>query len=197
MRRLVIVLAVASAMTLIAGTAMAAKPTSFDSQGNGKDFVTDGGFDEWGYNYRAHLFSGDYCDAYEGAEWCQPYVGVDLIMKWNEAWLSSSDLDGDGELDRHYGSDGYVGSGAWITNHMSGDYQLDGQPCSWTYFVKIVAVPADAYLVGGVWMTVDGTEIGESIWNEFAIIQSVYNDPCGGDAGVEYVSPNGAGLGRY
>jgi len=37
--------------------------------------------------------------------------------------------------------------------------------------VKIVAAPADATLVGGLWYAADGTEIGPAIWGEFATIQ--------------------------
>ncbi|MDD5086926.1 MAG: hypothetical protein PHV16_04185 [Candidatus Nanoarchaeia archaeon] len=80
------------------------------------------GYDMWGYNYQAHLFNGGYCDAYRNADWCQPYKDDNLMMKWNDAWLSNKDCDGDGLLDRHYGFDSYIGSGAWLTNHMSGEY---------------------------------------------------------------------------
>jgi hypothetical protein len=31
------------------------------------------GYDQWGYNYQAHMFNGTYCDAYRDAAWCQPY----------------------------------------------------------------------------------------------------------------------------
>jgi len=161
------------------------------------DVITTG-YDQWGYNYQGHMFNGGYCDAYRDAAWCQPYKDVDLIMKWNDAWLSNVDCDGDGLLDRHYGHDSYIGSGAWETNHQSGTYELDdGKICSWNYFVKIVAVPADAEAVAGVWYAADGTEIGPVIWGEFAIIQQVYNDPCGGSHGVEYLSPDHAGFGGW
>ena len=52
------------------------------------------GFDEWGYNWGAHLFFGFYCDAAHDAESCQAYRDVRLVMKWNDAWLSKSDCDG-------------------------------------------------------------------------------------------------------
>ena len=42
--------------------------------------------------------------------------------KTTKKWLSNKDCDGDGLLDRHYGYDSYIGSGAWITNHQSGEY---------------------------------------------------------------------------
>jgi len=156
------------------------------------------GFDQWGYNYQAHLFNGMYCDAYRDAVWCQPWKDVVLTMKWNDAWLSNMDCDGDGLLDRHYGYDTYIGSGAWITNHQSGTY-LDesGKTCRWNYFVKIVAVPADATLENGIWYNLDGIEIGPVIWNEFAIIQQVENDPCAGIHGLQFISPDHAGLGGW
>ena len=148
------------------------------------------GYDEFGYNYQAHMFNGRYCD-YDrvvGGAYCD----VDLIMKWNDAWLSNTDCDGDGKLDRHYGFASYIGSGAWCTNHQSGGKGKD----HWTYFVKIVAVPGDAYRVGpantGIWYEADGTEIGTDIWGSFAIIQEVESG-----AGATYVSPAGPGLGKW
>jgi len=131
------------------------------------------GFDEWGYNYQAHLFNGMYCDAYRDAAWCHPYKDIGLMMKWNDAWLSNKDCDSDG------------------------NYELDGETCMWNYFVKIVAAPADGHVEEGVWYAEDGTEIGPVIWGSFAIIQQVENDLCAGLHGVQYLSPSGAGLGHW
>ncbi len=144
------------------------------------------GYDEFGYNYQAHMFNGRYCDydRVTGGDYCD----VTLVMKWNDAWLSNKDCDGDGLLDRHSGYDTYIGSGAWCTNHQTGED--DGQ--KWVYFVKIVAAPADATLDGGIWYTADGTEIGPSIWGQFAIIQEVESGE-----GATYVSPSGPGLGKW
>ena len=155
------------------------------------------GFDQWGYNYQGHLFNGTYCDAYRDAAWCQPYKEDQLMMKWNDAWLANVDCDGDGLLDRHYGFPSYIGSGAWLTNHMSGEYQLDGQTCQWKYFVKIVAAPTDATAAGGVWYNAEGVEMGPVIWGEFAVIQEVSNDNCTGDHGLQYSSPDHNGLGGW
>ncbi|NPV67747.1 MAG: hypothetical protein HPY64_11425 [Anaerolineae bacterium] len=155
------------------------------------------GYDQWGYNYQGHMFNGFYCDAYRNADWCQPYKDVSLIMKWNDAWLSNQDCNGDGKLDRHYGYPSYIGSGAWLTNHQSGSYDTNGVTCNWTYFVKIVAAPADATLAGGIWYNARGVEIGPAIWGEFAVIQEVYNDPCEGFHGLQYLSPDHAGLGNW
>jgi hypothetical protein len=154
------------------------------------------GYDDFGYNYQAHLFNGRYCD-YDrviGGASCD----VNLIMKWNDAWLSNKDCDGDGALDRYFGFDSYIGSGAWITNHMSGEYEgEDGKTCKWTYFTKIVAAPADANLVDGIWYTAEGIEIGAEIWGAFATIQTVENDSCAGIHGVQYLGPAGPGFGKW
>lgn len=177
------------------------------------------GNDPFGYNYQAHKFDGSYFNSYAGGagfppydgdddtylaenpdaanHWAWPYRNDHLAMKWNDAWLSNQDCDHDGLLDRHYDLTSYIGSGAWLTNHQSGTYELDGNTCHWTYFVKIVAVPDDATLTGGIWYNANGTEIGPLIWGEFAVIQEVYNDPCGGFHGVQYLSPAGPGFGQY
>jgi hypothetical protein len=131
------------------------------------------------------------------------------MMKWNDAWLSNMDCDGDGLLDRHYGFDSYIGSGAWLTNHQSGEYDgEDGQTCQWNYFVKIVAAPADANkecvawdeegaCTSYVWYNSEDVEIGPEIWGAFAIIQQVENDPCAGLHGLQYSSPDHNGLGGW
>jgi hypothetical protein len=213
-RRLLTVLFVMAMLLLAASSALADKPIEVDSNGieikwaksgcttiqSGELYASTGellttGFDEYGYNYQAHQYIGyygNYRRPPEPVDW-----GYRLAMKWNDAWLANVDCDGDGLLDRHYGFDSYIGSGAWLTNHQKGEDTVDGEVCKWEYFVKIVAAPADAYQDGGVWYAADGTEIGPVIWGAFAIIQSVYNDPCGGEHGLEYVSPDHAGLGGW
>ncbi len=177
---------------LIAAPVMAGKPSDCTTikegtllAGNGDTLVL--GYDEFGYNYQAHMFNGRYCDydRVTGGDYCD----VKLVMKWNDAWLSNMDCDGDSVLDRHYGLPGYIGSGAWLTNHQWG-YNDDGT--KWTYFVKIVAAPADAYVVDGIWYAADDTEIGPVIWGAFAIIQQVESG-----MGAYYVSPSGPGLGKW
>jgi hypothetical protein len=203
MRKLCVVLAVLCLVVAGFSGIAAAKKEKCTTIQSGELLTSDGsvittGYDEWGYNYQAMMFNGKYCDAYRDAAWCQEYKDDNLAMKWNEGWLSNKDCDGDGLLDRHYGYDSYIGSGAWLTNHMSGVYEGDeGQTCQWNYFVKIVAAPDDAYADGGVWYTAGGKEIGPVIWGEFAIIQEVSNDPCAGENGQIYRSPVRAGLGNW
>ncbi len=177
------------------------------------------GYDPYGYNYQAHEFNGSYANVYLGRDgfppyegddeaylaenpgaesgWYWPYRDVNLLMKWNDSWLANKDCDEDDLLDRHYGYDSYVGSGAWETNHQSGTYESNGKTCKWNYFVKIVAAPSEAVQDGGVWKTVNGAEIGPVIWDSFATIQQVYNDPCEGAHGIEYLSPAGPGFGKW
>ncbi|MBI3669446.1 MAG: hypothetical protein HY237_06685 [Acidobacteria bacterium] len=176
---------------------------------NGNPLTT--GYDGWGYNYQAHTFNGlwgnytrptpplteDNCASV-------PYGCDNLEMKWNDAWLSNKSCDNDSKLDRHFGYTTYIGSGAWLTNHQSGSYNInvDGKDklVHWTYFVKIVAVPSDAVPCSSdatKWCSPGGTEIGPSIWGPFAIIQEVYNDPFAGAHGVLYKSPAGPGFGIY
>ncbi len=210
---------VLSLFVVLIGTspAMADKPISYDANGvengwnssacttiqsgslkNSAGETLTTGFDKWGYNYQAHMFNGLYCDSYRNASWCQPYADVELIMKWNDAWLANVDCDSNGLLDRHNGFSSYIGSGAWETNHQKGTYlDSNGQTCHWEYFVKIIAAPADAEIVNGVWYTAGGIEIGPVIWGEFATIQSVYNDPCAEATGKEYLSPDHAGFGGW
>ncbi len=153
------------------------------------------GYDDFGYNYQAHIFNGRYCDydRVEGGDYCD----VDLIMKWNDAWMSNKDCDWDTKLDRHYGYETYIGSGAWLTNHQSGKVEVTGKLRKWTYFVKIVAVPSDASKKDGKWYTADGFEIGPAIWGSFAVVQKVLNDPSVGAHGILYLSPVGPGFGIY
>lgn len=155
------------------------------------------GYDDWGYNYQAHMFNGGYCDSYRDATWCQEYRDIDLIMKWNDSWLSNMDCDNDHFLDRHNGYPTYRGSGAWLTNHQSGKVEVNGKMRKWTYFIKIVAAPTDATNTDGVWYSAGGIEIGPVIWGAFAIVQEVSNDPSNGDHGVLYKSPSGPGFGQF
>lgn len=170
------------------------------------------GFDIFGYNYQAHEYGYDsYVNVYIGRDGLPPYDGNDaeylalypqvatkwywpyrndqVAMKWNDAWLSNMDRDGDGKLDRHYGFVSYIGSGAWLTNHMRG-VNLDGT--KWTYFVKIIAAPSDATKSGGIWYTSDDVEIGPEIWGSFVVIQEINSGTT-----PNYVSPSGPGLGKW
>ncbi|GMR19600.1 MAG: hypothetical protein BMS9Abin36_0195 [Gammaproteobacteria bacterium] len=197
MKKLFAVLLIFGLTVSVSGVAQAECTTIQD----GMLLTSDGhlittGYDEWGYNYGARIFNGGYCDAYRDAAWCQPYKDDDLMMKWNDAWLSNKDCDFDGKLDRHFGVSSYIGSGAWLTNHMSGKVDVNGKQRKWTYFIKIVAAPADAVNTGGIWYTAEGTELGPVIWGQFAIIQEVYNDPSAGAHGILYKSPTGPGLGN-
>jgi len=154
------------------------------------------GYDDWGYNYQAHLFNGGYCDSYADADWCQAYTEVDLVMKWNDAWLSNMDCTGSGKLDRHFPHATYIDSGAWLTNHQSGKVEVNGKLRKWTYSSKIIAVNSDDTLANGNWVRPNGVILGPAIWGPFAIVQEVYNDPSEGAHGILFKSPSAPGLGQ-
>jgi hypothetical protein len=149
MKKIMIFSIVFGIMLVTVGFVFAAKPTAFDSNGvekgweknfcttiqsgelNGSDgSLLTTGYNEWGYNYQAHMFNGMWCDYHPyyrldgaGHDWCiANYGDVELMMKWNDAWLANNDCDGDKLLDRHYGFPTYIGSGAWLTNHERGSY---------------------------------------------------------------------------
>jgi len=208
-KRVLIALVVVVALAATASAVWADKPIRLDGEGNEIEWeestncttIQDGtlltsanvvittGYDEWGYNYQAHMFNGGYCDAYRDAAWCQEWKDVNLIMKWNDAWLANVDCDDDGLLDRHYPLDSYIGSGAWVTNHQSDTYiGDDGKEHKWTWFVKIVAKPTASYDCA--------TYGGVEIWGSFCEIQSVYNDPYSGYHGLEYKAVR-PGLGNW
>ncbi len=158
------------------------------------------GYNEYGYNYNAHMFKGSYFNVYAekagfppyngddvsylennpdaASYWAWPYRKTNVLMKWNDAWLSKT-------KER---PSNYIGSGAWLTNHMSG-VDENGH---WTYFIKIVAVPNNAIKKGEIWYTSNGKEIGPVIWGSFAIIQEVESG-----VGATYISPAGPGLGKW
>ena len=214
MNRLVTLAAAAAALAgglLLAGPVWAQCVTIQD--GGIFDSIGDPigiGYDEWGYNYQAHMFNGDFCDANRNPDTCSS-AGVDLMMKWNDAWLSNKDcgtqdqvtqaeytsFDPDGFLDRHFPSDSYIGSQAWLTNHQSGKVEVNGKLRKWTYFIKIVSAPEDGYVDSGFWFTADGVEIGWVIWGAFAVIEEVSNDPSLGEHGKLYGSPSGPGFGHF
>ena len=102
------ILAVVALLVLTTGAAAApsgcatiASGTILDSAGNPIAL----GYDQFGYNYQAHMFNGTYDssdrvldDTYWGftADW----VDDSLIMKWSDAWLATVDCNGAGKLDR-------------------------------------------------------------------------------------------------
>ncbi len=126
------------------GFVFAVKPTAFDANGNEVSWahndctrIQDGtlvdsasnlisiGYDQWGYNYQAHMFNGFYDNYARPANLVTE--GPWLMMKWSDEWLSNSDCNDDGKLDRGYSCDpenaGSSGCyGAWLTNHERGSY---------------------------------------------------------------------------
>lgn len=179
------------------------------------------GYDIFGYNYQAHMYKGNYANLYTGVIGLPPYEGQDELyleeypqakddnffmtyywpfrndevnMTWNDTWLSNKDCNGNDLLDNEQNT---KGSGAWENYHSKGYYvNENNETCMWEQKFKIVAVPINAELVNDYWFDVDGNEIGKDFYGQFAIIQYVFNNPCGEENGVQYQSPFHVGLGN-
>jgi hypothetical protein len=185
---------------VLAGWVAAGQPAALDAQRNGPkkscETIQRGGlqdtlgqpivmgFDAFGYNYQAHEFNGTYDSSdrvldglYFGST--GDFVDDRLWMKWSDDWLSNLDCNGDSLLDRGANAGGI--SQGWLTNHLVGDYDSDGdgsQDAHYTDFVKIVWVGP-----------------GGSLWGEYEIIQEVFNDPAAGLHGLLSKMPSpGLGL---
>lgn len=122
------------------------------------------GYDQYGYNYQAHMFNG-YVDNFS-----RPAVpvtsGDKLNMKWSDAWLANVDCNHDGKLDRGL-VDGVVSgiSMGWLTNQYNGSYiDGNGNTQKYTDFYKIVWVGP-----------------GGDLWGQYHVIQEVYNDTGSGN----------------
>ncbi|MDP2946433.1 MAG: hypothetical protein Q8N61_03230 [bacterium] len=155
--------------------------TITDSAGN----LIVSGYDQFGYNYQAHMFNGTYDSSdrtIDGTYWGSTgdYVDDKLMMKWSDAWLANVDCDNNGKLDRGLVNGVVSGTSmGWLTNHVVGDYiDGDGNVQNYTDFVKIV------------W-----TGPGSPLWGQYTIIQEVWNDPSAGLNGLyDKVGVPGFGL---
>lgn len=136
MKKLLFLIAIAIVFASTTSPVMAVKPAACATIQGGT--ITDSagqqvtlGYDQWGYNYQANMFNGWY------GNYSRPTVpatsGDSLMMKWNDAWLSSKDCDDDHKLDRHFGFVSYRGSGAWLTNHASGAYDVQNISGSYVF----------------------------------------------------------------
>jgi len=179
------------------------------------------GFDDFGYNYQAMRSEENYFNAYAGRDgyapykpnkdpfyddvylsenpgaenhWAWGYRDVRVKMNWNIYWLSNMDSDFDGKLDRFAGSDSYIDSGAWLTNHQWGE--AEGYPQGWFVFTKISAAKSSWVKVDGFWFDKFGNEMGEVIWGSFAVVQENNINPEDKHR-IKYLSPKAAGLGKF
>jgi hypothetical protein len=223
MKRLVVIaLITIILLSMMTMPVYADKPTEFDNKGNVQAVSDDKGFDKWGYNIAANMFSGLYGNwalqkflsiNHDGDEANDvgPAGSAAEAQNLLDAALAAGDITpgeyntasyynqwGDTYLIMKWNDAWSTEEGAWITNHMRTKYlETDGKEHQEVYFTKIVKAPADAYKSGGVWYTADGVEIGHEIWGSYATILSVYNYPYYDYHGAEYVSPAAAGFGYY
>jgi hypothetical protein len=169
------------------------------------DFTDDGpiqtGFDDYGYNYQAMTYNGNGCGFWLDVDGCD--ASIDVLINWNDDFLSNKDCNGDGHLDRHLGFPNYQGSGAWLTFQSSGKREIEGKMRKWSLFQKVIAVPADAELTWwNEWYTIDGDLIGPAAHAYggygLAIVEVIDNpSPDGwGEHGLYFKSESNSGLGN-
>jgi len=160
---------------------------------DGDGMTIQPGFNQTGYNYQAKSYSGEMLP--------DQYPGWHLNWKWNDAFLSTQDCDGDGYLDIANGQETYRGSGAWTTTKWTSTYTgQDGNECQVSQFTKFVAIPLDATSDEEFHYYANGEVIGQVVYAEgfedFANVQLIWNDPCQGTNGVDYKAPGPVGLGN-
>lgn len=141
--------------------------------------TSDRGFNDFGYNYGARIFSGkaDGVDKkLDGKVWGDPtYANDHLVMKWNKAW---DDCNNNGNNNPIYCA------GAWDTNEWNG---MSPNGSQYTEHVKIVWVGSSAqnseYWVRG----------GYSIWGNYEVIFDRGMNPDHTQYTYAIATPNGLG----
>lgn len=179
------------------------------------------GFDEWGFNWNAHLFQGYALnmllgDHYfmnwshykkhvyngEGKEFwnmlVESYTYFPYLIPYElfNAKLVCKWNDALINKDGVYPAS-WLDSDGWIVFNYSGE--AEGK--KWSSMRKLVTACSGDELVNGIWYNEDGEEIGLDalFWNDLIVIQVVNH----GDVPSypffyqDYNSPNGAGYGQY
>lgn len=184
MKRLIIVATLVAMLAASASVVMADKPTGFDAMGKATGQTADTGFDQYGYNRVARIFSGT------GESWALAkglpagYLGIyakdKLVMKWNAEWDRGN---ADKWLNPPYA--------AWENNEWNGKVE-GGSGAVWHY--KIVWVG---------WCDLDGDtrtidwlpDGGYCIWGQFETIMDQGVDPNidVGHLWFAHVTPTGYG----
>lgn len=178
MRRLGALVFALALVLAMSATAYAAKPGGYDDNGNVTTQVADTGFNEFGYNDNARIFSGlaDGVDRMlDGKVWGDAtYANDRLVMKWNAAWDACND--------NGYDNPAFC-LGAWTTNEWNGNVQGGS---GYTEHVKIIWVGSageqSPYFVPG----------GSMIWNNYEVIMDQGTTP-GGHEWYAKGTPNGLG----
>lgn len=119
--------------------------------------LAKGGFDKFGYNYQARIFSGpaDGVDRnLDGTVWGDTtYANDHLVMKWSKAW------------DDARFSGGMWTNDAWCTNHWNGQ-ATGGSGEVWHYKIVWVGPELES---SSYWREGEGVY---PIWGQFEVIMS-------------------------
>jgi hypothetical protein len=164
-----IVVAVAIFVTFIMVLSIGAVAAA---NGNGNGNGNGGGFDQYGYNYQAHLFNGWYGYYYRTTEYGT--LNAWLVMKWSTNWIPM----------------GNEPVGAWVTNHWSW-YSTDMSASDWYGFLGPEGYPSM------VWTDQNQVPAGALYYvTEFMKIQAVGDNPAAW-ATYEANGAYSAGWGTY
>lgn len=162
MRKLFYVLLITILLLTMVTPALADKPTGFDGQGKALGLVGDAGFDQYGYNRTARIFSGPvsgWCDyKYNDPNCLGSWSNDRLVMKWNAEW--------DRGNDENWSHPPYA---AWENNEWNGMNGGSGEV--WHY--KIVWV-GDCNLDGNPNTNDLLPDGGYCIWGQFEAIFDHY-----------------------
>jgi hypothetical protein len=156
--------------------ALAAKPDNFnDSTGAVSHTVADTGFDVFGYNYTARIFSGvaDGVDrVLDGTVWGDAtYANDYLVMKWSQAWD-----------DARFHNEPWT-TDAWVMNEWVG-MRPDGSREVWHYKIQWIGNCGS----NGTLLP-DG---GYCIWRQFEVLMDQGTSP-DGHVWYAHAVPNGYG----
>src|SRR5680860_1678202 len=92
----IIVMLLCCVMVVSVASGKTDKPTTIQSgtlvDSSGNTITT--GYDDWGYNYQAHVFNGLY-ENYSRPATVVTVGDENLVMKWSDNWLSNVDFSGD------------------------------------------------------------------------------------------------------
>jgi hypothetical protein len=174
MKRIIVILTVLALLALSANVVLAERPDGFDNNGKTLGLVGDAGFDEFGYNYAARIFSGpaDGVDrVLDGKVYGDPtYANDHLVMKWSQAWDDA----------RFHGAPWT--SDAWENNEWNGAVP-GGSGEVWHYKIVWFGDCVDLSPLP------DG---GYCFWKQFDVIMDQGTDP-GGHSWYAHAVPTGYG----
>lgn len=177
------------------------------------------GFDEWGFNWRAHQFNGYTINMMLGDHFFEGWPHYKQFVyhgEGEEFWeMIVSNYDYfpflmpvellDSKLNMHWNNDLITKDGVypatWVDTNAWIDFKYSGKDGNktWSHFRKLVASKSTDVLTDGIWYNQHGQEIGVESWYfpELIVIQVVNTGDIPPFFYDEYKTPWGPGYGNY